>query len=91
VTHILVRATGRLLTVYMLLILLRWLGPFLQFDLDSPRWRWIPRLTDPLINRMRQLLPSMGPMDFGPIAALCLVWFARFLSWNLLLNMTSGR
>lgn len=64
-------------TLYMLLILLTWVGPMLSLELKSGRLRWIPRLTEPLIAKMRQLLPSMGPFDFGPVAALLLVWLVR--------------
>ena len=74
---VIVRAIWDLLTLYMLLILVRWFGPRVNFDLHSPRWAWIPRLTDPLIKKVRALLPHMGPMDFGPLGALLVVWLAR--------------
>ncbi len=88
---IFIRAARNLLTLYMLLILVRWVASWIEFDMMAPRWRWIPRLTDPLIDLMRRLLPSMGPMDFGPIAALFLVWLVRLLSWNLLLSVQFGQ
>lgn len=67
------------LTLYMMLIILRWLGGWLGLEVEFGRLRWIGRLTDPLINRLRAILPSMGPLDFGPIAALLLVWLVRVL------------
>ena len=66
-------------TLYVVLILLRWLGGWFGFETDFGRWRWIARVTDPLIDRIRRVLPNPGPMDFGPIAALLLVWFLRTL------------
>ena len=84
---LLIRASGSVFTFYMLLILVRWTAPWIEFDLHAPRWTWIPRLTDPLLNRLRRLLPSMGPMDFGPLAALFVVWLARALSWQVLVGI----
>ena len=58
----------------------RWVSPWLELDLHGPRLRWICALTDPLINALRRALPPMGPMDFGPLAALFVVWVVRALS-----------
>lgn len=73
------RAVYSGLTLYMMLILLRWLGGWFGLDTDFGRWRWIARATDPLIDRLRRVLPNLGPVDFGPIAALLLIWFVRTL------------
>ena len=73
------RAIYAVLTLYMLLILARWLGPAMGLEVEFGRWRWVSKLTDPLINRLRRVLPSMGPIDFGPLAALLLVWIVRVL------------
>jgi len=67
------------LTLYMMAILLRWLAPWLELDLQGPWLRWIPRITDPLVNLMRRVLPPMGPMDWGPIAAVVSVWVVRLV------------
>ena len=84
------RAINDLLALYMLALLIRWTAFWLEFDLQAHRWRWIPKITDPLIEQMRRILPPMGPMDFGPIAALLAVWLVRLLSWNLILGIGSG-
>lgn len=71
------RALYAVFTLYMLMILLRWLAPWLELNLHGPWLSWIPRLVDPLVNALRRILPSMGPMDFGPLAALFVVWLLR--------------
>ena len=73
------RTVNAVLTIYMMLILLRWLAPWLQLDTFDRRIRWAWRFTDPLINAMRRILPLMGPMDFGPIAALFIVFVVRYM------------
>jgi YggT family protein len=72
------------LTLYMLLILLRWFGPWLELNTDAGRWAWIGRLTEPLIQRIRRVLPHLGPMDFAPLATLLLVWVIRNLAVRML-------
>ena len=85
---VVLQAVYSLFTLYMLLILLSWFGPWLQLDLHGGRFRWIRLLTEPLIERLRRLLPPMGPIDFGPVAALFLVWLVRTFAVNLVaLNM----
>lgn len=70
---------GALLTLYMLAILLRWLGPWIDLNFHRGPARWIPKLTDPLVNFIRHRLPPLGPMDWAPLAAVMLVWIARIV------------
>jgi len=81
------RAVSSGFTLYMMMILIRWTGSWLELDLYQPRLRWIGRATDPLIDAMRRLLPPMGPVDFGPIAALFAVWLVRIISLSILGNI----
>lgn len=75
--RLLARVLYDALTLYMLLLLVRWAGSRLQLDLYSRRLRWIPRLTDPLVNALRRRLPNLGPMDLAPLAAVLVVWVVR--------------
>ena len=77
------------LTLYMMMIRLRWFGPWLEVDTDAGRLAWIGRATEPLIQRVRRILPPMGPVDFGPLAALFMVWLARSIAM-LLFAMERG-
>lgn len=80
------RAVESAFTLYMLLILIRWLAGFLELNLYDIRFRWIGRLVDPLISAVRRILPTMGPMDFAPVATLLIVWLVR----ELVLAMLAG-
>ena len=33
------------------------------------------RLTDPILNKIRQFLPNLGTLDISPIILLLLIWF----------------
>lgn len=72
-------AVGIALTLYMMAILLRWAAPWLELNMRSWWVRVIAAATDPLIALMRRLLPPMGPVDWGPIAALVAVWVLRII------------
>ena len=33
------------------------------------------RLTDPILNKIRRLLPNLGSLDISPVVLLLLIWF----------------
>lgn len=78
------------LTLYMMLILLRWLAPWLELDLYGGRLRWIPAVVDPVVVPIRRMLPAMGPLDFGPLAALFIVLMIRFVVVPVLIRACLG-
>ncbi len=71
---------GSALTLYMMVILLRWTAPWLELDLRSARLKWIPQVTDPLLHWIRGILPPMGgTFDWAPAAALLGLWVVRIV------------
>lgn len=74
------RAVYSLLTLYMLLLLLRWFGPYLELDFYAPRLRWIARATDPFVTLLRRTLPPLGPMDLAPLVSVLVTWLVRDLT-----------
>lgn len=87
---VLARAVQSLLTLYMMLILVRWAAGWLQLDLRDWRLRWIPRLTDPFVDRVRRLLPPLGPVDLSTFAALFFVWIVRAIVVLVLLGRATA-
>lgn len=67
------------LTLYMMAILLRWLGPWLELEFTGPILGLLPKATDPLVEFMKRVLPNMGPMDFSPMAAVMCVYIVRLI------------
>jgi len=84
---LLVRLVYAVGTLYMMAIILRWLGPWLDLDLYSRRLAWLRIITDPLIGAIRGVLPTLGPMDFAPLIALLAVWIARSLAIAMLMSL----
>ena len=35
------------------------------------------KLTDPILNKIRRLLPNLGSLDISPIILLLLIWFVE--------------
>lgn len=68
------------ITLAMLGVLFRWTAPYLEVDIHRGRFGWLPRLVDPYINLVRRVLPAMGPMDFGPVASILLLWLVRVIT-----------
>lgn len=69
---------GGALTFYMLLIAVRWFAPYLELDLSTGSRRWVPRVTDPLIDLARKAMgQTMGPFDWAPIVVMLGVWLIR--------------
>ena len=74
---IIVNAIYSGITLYMLLVLIRWFGPHLELDFYDTRLRWIARAVDPLLRFIRRVVPPMGPFDVGPLVAVLFLWFVR--------------
>lgn len=70
---------GSLITLYMLVILLYWTGPWIELDFYRGYWRLIPKVSEPLVRTVRRFLPVMGPMDWAPLAAVMILWLLRIL------------
>lgn len=82
----LINATYSLITLYMLLLLLRWLGRWIHVDLDTPRLKWACRLTDPLLSWIRSMpmFRSTAVFDYSPLIAVLGMWMVRELAvWML--------
>ncbi len=73
------RVVYSLMTLYMLMILMRWLGPWLEVPLRRSPWSCIPYATEPLIRRVRHYMPALGPIDFAPVASIFIIWILREL------------
>lgn len=67
------------LTLYMMGVLLRWLGPWIELEFHGPVLRAIPPLTDPFIRFVKGILPPLGPLDWSPLAAIVGLYIVRLI------------
>ncbi len=51
------------------------------FELD----RLLHRVTEPVLQPVRRLMPDTGAIDFSPLVALVVIWLALLVLRNLLL------
>jgi len=62
----------KLLNIYSILIILRAVISWFSPDPFNPLYNLLIRLTEPVLGRIRRLLPSSG-IDFSPFIALILI------------------
>jgi len=72
------------LTVYMWVIIIRALISWVNPDPYNPIVRFLIGITEPVLYRIRRLLPAMG-LDLSPVVAiLAIIFLQRFLVTTLL-------
>ncbi|NLN19703.1 MAG: YggT family protein [Firmicutes bacterium] len=62
-------------------VILSWVGP----SSYHPIVRFIVKVTDPVLEPARRVVPTVGAIDFSPVLVfLVLSWLRRFLVINLI-------
>jgi len=70
--------------IYTLCIIVRALISWLSPDPYNPAVQFLYRITDPVYDRVRQLIPmNFGGLDFSPIIIICLLQFIDMLTQNI--------
>lgn len=64
-------------------IIARALMSWLPIDPSSPLYQLLFRVTEPIIDPIRRILPPMGFIDLSPLAAILLLWLMQSLVVNL--------
>lgn len=69
------------------MVIMSWLTAFKVLDPQNAVVEQVDRglygLTDPVVNPVRRLVPSIGGLDFGPIIVVLLLAFVQVLVNNL--------
>ena len=77
----LTRPINLLLDAYIWIIIARALISWVNPDPHNPVVRFLHRVTDPVLDRLRRFIPPRGGMDLTPIALiLAIVFVQSFLS-----------
>lgn len=75
-------------TLYMWLVIARAVLSWVSPDPYNPIVQFIHRATDPVMDRLRQMLPlSVGGIDFSPVIVIMLIVFAQEFVVNSLMTM----
>ena len=68
-------------------VLISWVGP----DPYNPIVRFLCQATDPLLDRLRRLLPlQFGTIDLTPVALLLALYVVKDLLLNLIAQLVRG-
>ena len=74
--------------IYSVLLIVRILMSWIQPNPLNPLVRFLRRVTDPVLEPFRQLIPSIGGLDLSPMVVLFLLQFLERLVIGLLYQMT---
>ncbi len=71
-------------TLYTLAFIARTFLSWFRISYYHPVARFLIQITDPLLLPLRRYIPPMGGLDFTPMAALFILWFAEQLLYTLI-------
>ena len=60
----------KIINLYSLIVFVAVILSWFQLPYDNPAVQIVNRLTEPLLQPIRRVLPTMGRMDFSPIVLL---------------------
>jgi len=75
------------LTIYMWLIIVRALISWVNPDPYNPVVRFLYTATEPVLYRIRRVLPAMGGLDISPILVIFAIIFVKMFLVETLMNI----
>ena len=75
------------LTIYTYIIIARAVISWVNPDPYNPIVRFLHRVTDPLLDRIRRVMPDMGGIDLSPMILLLGVFFLQKFLVSSLFDM----
>ena len=76
--------------IYSILIIIRVILSWVSLDPRNALVGWVYRLTEPVLGPVRNLLPSLGGIDFSPILVLVGIQLLENLVVRMLIGMDMG-
>ena len=68
---------GMVLTLYMYIVIARALLSWVNPDPRNPIMRFLYNATEPLLYRVRRVLPFLGGIDFSPLVVILGIYFLQ--------------
>ena len=75
------------LTIYFWIIVVRALISWVNPDPYNPIVRFLYQATEPVLHRIRRIIPYMGGLDLSPLAAILIIMFIRWFVIATLLEV----
>jgi len=75
------------LTIYMWVIIVRALISWVNPDPYNPVVRFLYNATEPVLYRVRRVIPSLGGIDISPIILIFAIIFAKMFLVETLMNI----
>ena len=66
-----------ILTIYMYVIIARAIISWVNPDPYNPIVNFLYRATEPVLRRVRRMLPEMGGLDLSPLIILLIIFFLQ--------------
>jgi len=82
-------ALGLILTLYMYIVIARALISWVNPDPRNPIVRFLYNATEPLLARVRRVVPYMGGIDFSPLVVIVGIYFLQAFLVNSLVDLAS--
>jgi YggT family protein len=77
------------INIYMYIIIARAIISWVNPDPYNPIGRFLYQATEPVLSRVRRLLPTMGGLDLSPIIVLIFIVFLQKFVINSIFEMVS--
>ena len=78
------------LNIYMWIIIARALISWVNPDPYNPIVNFLYRATEPVLSRVRRIIPIMGGLDLSPLVVLLIIYFLRLFVVKSLIMMANG-
>jgi YggT family protein len=81
-TNAIIFIISSLAQLYILVLLLRLLMPWLRIPFNNPLSQGILRLTSPLVVPVRRLIPPIGRVDTATLVVAFAIQYLTILDWH---------
>ncbi len=76
-----------LLTIYLYIIIARAIISWVNPDPYNPIVSFLYRATEPVLERVRRLLPNMGGIDLSPLLVMLAIFFVQKFAVNTIYDI----
>lgn len=76
-----------LLTIYMYILIARAIISWVNPDPYNPIVNFLYRSTEPLLSRVRRMLPDLGGLDISPIIIIIAIYFLQKFAVNSIYDL----